>query len=236
MGTFTQEADRLIFRWFPFWTSVLLTVFAAGCSPVASATPSLPAPQVWIERPEAAASPTAPPTSTGTAIPLPPPASPAEIAIQLYGDRLIKNISVPSLGISSPVVPVGWRVDIAAADGAVEWDSPGGAVGWVLTSALPGDSGNIILYGHNNMYGSVFRNLYAIKVGDSIILQTGERTREYRVDEVNLLPVIAASSAEAATYQAYLQQTDSPRLTMISCWPPESNTHRVVAIASPVQP
>jgi sortase A len=31
----------------------------------------------------------------------------------------------------------------------------------------------------------------------------------------------------------YIQPTDDERLTLITCWPYESNTHRVVVIAFP---
>jgi LPXTG-site transpeptidase (sortase) family protein len=211
----------------------LLAVLLAGCAPTDRA-PLPPAPQVWITPAAAAPDSTVPPAPTGTAIPSIPPSSPVEIASQIYGERLIRNIGIPALGVSSPVVPVGWQVDAAAGSGTAEWDSPGAAVGWILTSALPDQPGNIILYGHNNMYGAVFKNLGMLAAGDAILLETGQRAWEYRVIEVALLPILAASPADAASYQAYLQPADSPRLTVISCWPPEGNTHRVVVIAEPV--
>jgi len=133
------------------------------------------------------------------------------------------------------VVTVGWHPAEASDPqaGFAEWDSPGAAVGWVVTSALPDTAGNVILYGHNNMYGSVFRDLWKLKPGDAATLQTGQGTRQYLVDRVLLLPMLNANSAQRQAYLAYLEQTDEPRLTLISCWPPESNTHRVVAIAYP---
>jgi len=103
----------------------------------------------------------------------------------------------------------------------------------VVTSALPDQAGNIVLYGHNNMYGAVFKNLGTLEPGDSILLETGQRAWEYHVSRVELLPILAASADDLAAYQAYLQPTAAPRLTVISCWPPESNTHRVVVIAGP---
>jgi LPXTG-site transpeptidase (sortase) family protein len=177
---------------------------------------------------------TFPPAPKETPTSLPPPSSPADLAFQVYGDRLIQHIGIPALGIYSPVVPVGWQVDTASSTGVAGWDSPGAAVGWVLTSALPDQTGNIILYGHNNMYGAVFKDLWALKTGDAILLETGLRTWEYRINLVKLLPLMGATPVELAAFQAYLQPTGSPRLTVISCWPPEGNTHRVVVVGDMV--
>lgn len=213
---------------------ILLTVFLAGCV-AAGSSPVPPAPQVWVTPGVAATALTFPPAPKETPTSLPPPSSPADLAFQVYGDRLIQHIGIPALGIYSPVVPVGWQVDTASSTGVAGWDSPGAAVGWVLTSALPDQPGNIILYGHNNMYGAVFKNLGSLNESDTIFLETGERTWEYRIGGLELLPLTGAGPDKLTTYQAYLQPTTTPRLTVISCWPPESNTHRVVVIAYPVQ-
>ena len=191
---------------------ILLTVFLAGCA-AAGSSPALPAPQVWVISGAAITASTIPAPPQVTATAPPPPSSLVDLAVQVYGDRLIQHIGIPALGIYSPVVPVGW----------------------VLTSALPDQPGNIILYGHNNMYGAVFKNLGSLNKSDSIFLETGERTWEYRIGKLELLPLTGAGPDELTAYQAYLQPTTTPRLTVISCWPPESNTHRVVVIAYPVQ-
>ena len=215
---------------------ILLTVFLAGCA-AAGSSPVLPAPQVWVISGAAVTASIIPPPPQATATAPPPPSSLVDLAIQVYGDRLIQHIGIPALGIYSPVVPVGWQADAASATGTdvAGWDSPGAAVGWVLTSALPDQPGNIILYGHNNMYGAVFKNLGSLNESDTIFLETGERTWEYRIGGLELLPLTGAGPDKLTTYQAYLQPTTTPRLTVISCWPPESNTHRVVVIAYPVQ-
>jgi LPXTG-site transpeptidase (sortase) family protein len=81
------------------------------------------------------------------------------------------------------------------------------------------------------MYTAVFEELGKLKPGDGILLQTGDRTWEYQVGQVLILPLLGASAEQQAAYQVYLQPTTEPRLTLISCWPPVSNTHRVVVIA-----
>ena len=218
-----------------FWTLGLLSALLAGCQ-AARLTPTptrpLPTPIVQIARQDS-------PTPEFTASPQ-PSASPTtrpvtlqEIAARAYGERLIQQVTIPAIGVDSPVVPVGWRVDPASS--SAEWDSPGPAIGWVLTSALPDQPGNVILYGHNNMYGSVFKNLAKLSPGDALSLQTGQRAWNYEVDQVVLLPFSTASEEERRSYQTYLAETAVPRLTLISCWPPESNTYRVVVVAYPQQ-
>lgn len=210
----------------------------AGCASNPAANPPLPTAQVRIVHP---ISPTPPPstaspaTSSPTSLATPSVAPVQALALRTYGDKLIRHISLPSIGVESAVVAVGWTVTGTAdpqADTA-EWDSPGPDVGWVVTSGLPGTGGNVILYGHNNMYGSVFKNLWKMQPDDKISLQTGLEAQQYVVDRVLLLPVLNSNPTQKQAYLAYLAQTEQPRLTLISCWPPESNTHRVVVIAYP---
>jgi LPXTG-site transpeptidase (sortase) family protein len=135
----------------------------------------------------------------------------------------------------APVTPVGWSSGGSANNPeAVEWDSPGAKVGWVIDSALPGDeSGNIILYGHNNINASVFRSLAELQAGDEISLTTGQSDWLYEVSAVHILPVSGAVG-ERADYAQHLLPGMTPRLTLISCWPPDNNTHRVIVVAYPM--
>jgi LPXTG-site transpeptidase (sortase) family protein len=115
----------------------------------------------------------------------------------------------------------------------VEWDSPGAKVGWVIDSALPGDAqGNIILYGHNNINSSVFRDLADLQAGDAIALSTSQGDWAYEVAEVHIVPV-DESQGDRAEYARHLLPGLAPRLTLISCWPPDNNTHRVIVVAYP---
>jgi LPXTG-site transpeptidase (sortase) family protein len=134
-------------------------------------------------------------------------------------------------------VPVGWQRQFGSpieAD-ALEWDSPGDYVGWVVTSALPDQRGNVILYGHNNLFTAVFRDLWKLEPGDRLSLQTAERKWEYLVDQVVIIPVAGAAEEEHAAYNAYFYSSGIPRLTVVSCWPPDNNTHRVIVTAYPLE-
>lgn len=217
------------------WAGLTL-VLVASCAGATAGSPSLPLPS-----PLPAVSPTFPIASlpASPALLLEPAATfpvPTEyaslfdLAAAVYGwGRLIQRIRIPLLNLDSLVVPVGWRVD---AQGTVEWDSPGPYVGWAVTSALPNGTGNVVLYGHNNIEGGVFRSLYRLQAADAITLVTAQGEWPYRVLEVRILAV-GEKDVERQAYLAYLGRSDSQRLTIVSCYPPESNTHRVLVVAVP---
>lgn len=218
-----------------------VTLLIASCASLhvtPTAIKTLPPPIIRVTR-AVSPSPTILPVSTFT-----PPAQIsipksgiAQMADELFGARQIQSVSIPALNIASEVVPVGWRInfDESFQSGEFEWDSPDANVGWVVNSALPDETGNIILYGHNNIYGKVFQNLYEVKEGQRIYLQTENKRWAYEVRYVLLLPILNVSAEQIKSYQQYLDPTADARVTIISCWPPQSNTHRVVVIAKPVE-
>ena len=216
----------------------LLPLFAAGCGPSAAPAPAeLPPPQVWITpglvMPTVAA---ATPSPSAASVLAEQKSEVGTLAEQLFPGRLIERILIPALTLDSPVEPVGWHIipDLDPGAESVAWDSPDEAVGWMISSGLPDQASNVVLYGHNNMYTSVFRDLDRLSRGDIIYLYTPGRAWEYRVDEVRIFPVLSAGVDQQARYISYMDPEAGPRLTLISCWPPLSNTHRVIAIAEPV--
>ncbi len=215
--------------------ALLALAFLSACAPGAVAPPaSLPPPLVI--RATETPFPTVSPSPTGIPAPTqtPLPADPVELARGQYGPRLIEWLRADSIDVYAPVTPVGWQANPAPDDPlAVEWESPGAKVGWALGSALPGDpDGTVILYGHNNINSRIFQNLADVQPGDLMTLTTGVRDWVYEVDEVNILPALRGD-ADRATYKQYLSPGLTPRLVLISCWPPDNNTHRVIVVAYP---
>lgn len=133
-----------------------------------------------------------------------------------------------------PVVELGWSTK-KDASGAIfsEWDVADFAAGWHKNSTLPGAQGNIVLSGHNNIKGAVFRQLDQLKRGDDIQLISGKREFTYVVDEVIIVPEKYASDEQRRENVSYIQQTPDDRLTLVSCWPRNDNTHRIIVIARP---
>ncbi|MBI3159892.1 MAG: sortase [Chloroflexi bacterium] len=213
--------------------AVVVAGCASGGAQNAAAIPVAPAPALAalpISFPE---QPTVQ-EATQTAGLAPLPTSLAALVKTLYGERQIRQLVLPRLNIGAQVVPVGWLAEGAAdEDGDVAWESPEGEIGWVVNSALPDMPGNVILYAHNNLYGEVFRDLSTLEAGDYIYLETGAGLWQYAVTEVHVLLVFGAAGADEDAFEEYLWPEGDERLTLVSCWPPVSNTHRVVVVAIP---
>jgi LPXTG-site transpeptidase (sortase) family protein len=175
------------------------------------------------------------PGATPTVPPLPVSGSLDEMAHSAYGDRLIEWIRIPKISVYAPVVPVGWKVKSSNINGdtTIEWDSPNAKVGWVISSGLPGENNNAILYGHNNIDSSVFKRLGELSRGDLIVLSTGQGDWKYSVKDVEIISVVREEENQQA-FETYFRTSDYPQLTLLSCWPPISNTHRVIVLAEPV--
>ena len=148
---------------------------------------------------------------------------------------LPSRLVVPSIKIDTPIVELGWSTKKDAA-GAVfsEWDVADYAAGWHKNSSVPGETGNVVMSGHNNILGSVFRQLDQLKRGDTLEVFSGGTEYTYAVDEVLILPEKHASDAQRKANVKYIQETPDDRLTLVSCWPRDDNTHRIVVIARPV--
>lgn len=210
-------------------TLSLIAAWTHACAPQPLPVP-LPTPQVartpWVP-------PLIPPSPSSTPSPTPPPeAYPPDyadlyyLARQVYGEKnLPRWVSIPALNIESLIVPVGWQMrrNLFGKE-RLEWDSPGPFVGWAIQSALPGTSTRpMLLYGHNNLDGSIFRDLYRLKAGDLVLVHTLDAIWSYRVEQVQIIPVAEEPSPAAFHNSA---------LVIISCYPPNDNSQRVIVKAS----
>ncbi len=112
------------------------------------------------------------------------------------------------------------------------WDTADHAVAHHNNSANPGEKGNVVMSGHHNTKGEVFRRLFELEVGADIFLHAADG-HEYRyvVEENLLLPEEDASMEERKRHAHYMDPTLDATLTLISCWPYWSYSHRVVVIA-----
>lgn len=166
------------------------------------------------------------------------------VVLPMQADRSVGNSVAPThpvperiwidtLKVDALIQPVGPGRRVAP--GAVEWTAPNNKnVGWHDYSGRLGEGKNIVLNGHNNIYGGVFRKLYTLKPGDEIRLAGGDRQFVYRVEEVKILRERDQPLAVRIANAQHIQPMNDDRLTLVSCWPEWSNTHRVIVIARPV--
>ncbi len=185
----------------------------------ALATPAAPAPETPAQ-PEAAASTTSLPAAEPGAA---PPA-------QGEPDRLV----IPAIDLDTAIVDVGWEVVERSGRRSTAWQTADNAAGRHLNSARPGEQGNVVLSGHHNTKGEVFRRIsqQELAVGDAIYLYDAQGQRHtYQVTEVTEpLLEVGASEAQRLANARYIQPTSDARVTLVTCWPYWTNTHRIVVV------
>lgn len=149
---------------------------------------------------------------------------------------LPSRLVIPTIKADMPVIELGWSTK-KDASGAIfsEWDVADYAAGWHKNSSLPGETGNIVLSGHNNIKGAVFRELDQLKRGDEIQLVAGGAEYVFTVDEVLIVPEKYANAKQRTENVRYIQETADDRLTLVSCWPRNDNTHRIIVVARPAE-
>jgi len=142
------------------------------------------------------------------------------------------RLSIPALSLDTPVQRMGWKT----VRGVSQWDVVDNAAGHHFNSAYPGERGNVVISGHNNIAGAVFAGVCVIGqpgvawgLKDAIILtDSAGRTFTYRINGWHRMKEKNASIATRQDNASYLRPTSDARLTLVTCWPPWSNTHRVV--------
>jgi LPXTG-site transpeptidase (sortase) family protein len=146
------------------------------------------------------------------------------------------RLYIPDIDLEAPIVPIGWIY--MQIDGVTQpiWDVPNQrAAGWHETSAKVGVPGNTVLNGHNTSRGEVFRYLYKLDVGATILIEAEDgATYTYTVTERLLLPEGGQPIEVRIANAQYALPTDDERLTLLTCHPYGSLAYRLVIIAHPV--
>ncbi|MEA2576222.1 MAG: sortase [Chloroflexia bacterium] len=147
------------------------------------------------------------------------------------------HLSIPSVGIDTNVVPVNWSM-IPAKGGGIkpEWQVADFAVGHHAGSANPGQVGNVVLSGHDDYKGEVFKNLHDVKDGDLVTVYTEKGQYIYVITSRVLVKEEGVPEAQKRQNARYMDPTSEPTLTMITCWPYGIDDHRFIAIAKPYKP
>lgn len=160
-----------------------------------------------------------------------PPLQPARFADFSGRADVPDRIVIPSIELDTSVVDVGWS---AAADsnGSVvnHWDVAEYAAGWHANSDRLGQGGNVVLSGHNNMLGAVFREMDRLEVGDVAMLWSGDIRYDYEIAEVHIVPEQGAPMEQRRKNARWIGEFDDDRLTLVTCWPRGGNSHRIIAV------
>jgi sortase A len=146
------------------------------------------------------------------------------------------RIVIPSIALDAPVVLAPTRKLTLQQQVFEQWLAPDDfAVGYHIGSAYLGKPGNTVLNGHHNIFGKVFARLIDLQSGDIIQVYSGERIYTYVVAQSMILKERGASLAEREANGYWILPSTDERLTLVTCWPPENNTHRLLVVASPLE-
>lgn len=146
----------------------------------------------------------------------------------------LTHISIPSVEIDTEIYEVGYAIHEINGQRVREWDVASYAAGHHETSGRPGEGNNIVVTGHNDWEGEVFRTLEYVNHGDEVILSTEEGEHRYIIEEIHMRKEIGATLEERLETGRFMADMPEERLTLITCWPYGINDHRVIVVAMPV--
>lgn len=143
-------------------------------------------------------------------------------------------ISIPAIQLDAPIMPATLRKVLMEGKTVDMWFAPDAlAPGWHTTSAFPGAIGNTVISGHNNDFGAVFARLVDLNPGDEIQLITQKKIHIYQVTNKVLFQEVEVGLAQRLENARWISPTNDERLTLVTCWPNDSNTHRLIIVAAP---
>ena len=179
------------------------TATASPTTRTALALPTATLQPAEVLLPAGRTSPTATATSTVTPV---PSATPGATPVSPTGVRFV----IPAIGVDAPMVE------------GDDWESLKSGIGHRIGSAWPGENGNVVISAHNDVYGAIFRDLKNLRPGDLVYVYTPKGTFRYEVLFTRLV---------LPTEVSVTNPTRQPILTMITCYPPYVDTHRIVVTA-----
>lgn len=126
------------------------------------------------------------------------------------------SIDIPAIGINRGTVKKG-----------ADWATLQAGMGWFQNGADLASGGNIVIVGHNDIYGKIFENLPTLEAGDEITIYDNQLRRyTYRVT--------LGEQVEPNDVRV-LDRNSGADLTLITCYPYQVNTHRWIVYAERVR-
>jgi sortase A len=135
----------------------------------------------------------------------------AQIPIPTPGPEQAIQIQIPMINIDAPVVQ---------GDG---WEQLKKGVAQHIGSADPGQTGNVVLSAHNDVFGEIFRYLDQLQPGDEVIIYTANHAFTYIITDVK---IVSPTDVEV------MAPTSNPTVTLISCYPYMVDNKRIVVQAN----
>jgi sortase A len=134
----------------------------------------------------------------------------ANVPVPTPSPQQAVRIQIPALGVDAPIVQ---------GDG---WEQLKKGVAQHIGSANPGESNNIVLTAHNDVFGEIFRDLDQLTTGDQVIIYTNQRSYTYNVTDSKIVE---------PTQVEVMAPTSQAIATLISCYPYLVDNKRIVVRA-----
>ncbi len=132
------------------------------------------------------------------------------LPIPTLGPEQATRIVIPAIGVDAPVVE---------GDG---WEELKMGAGHHIGSANPGERGNMVISGHDDVFGEIFKELGTLEPGHEVLIYAGETPYRYIVREKRVV---------GPTEVGVMGPTTKATLTLITCYPYLIDTHRLVVMA-----
>lgn len=129
------------------------------------------------------------------------------LGVPTQGPSQARRIVIPAIDVDAPVVQ------------GDTWDTLKQGVGQHIGSADPGQTGNMVLSAHNDVFGQIFMRLDELQPGDEIQLYTISQVFTYIVTRTDFVEPTDVSVMDITPY---------PSITLISCYPYLVDTQRIV--------
>lgn len=156
---------------------------------------------------------------------LTPPASRYGSVVNVPNQPKSYTLIIDQLKISAPII-----LNVNGSDKKTYLAALVNGVAQMAGSALPGGSGNTVIFGHSSFwadkpgnYKTVFAHLNKLKRGDTISIKNGNQVLNYSVAENKIV-----SPTDVSVINQDLSQH---LLTLITCWPPGTIDQRLVVVA-----
>lgn len=103
-------------------------------------------------------------------------------------------------------------------------------VAHMAKTALPGEQGNSVIFGHSSYYANkpgnykeIFSKLNELAEGDEVIIESESSELSYKVTEKKIVAPEDISVVD--------QDTSTKKITLITCWPIKTTDQRLVIIS-----
>ncbi|GAB4511982.1 MAG: hypothetical protein OHK0046_10820 [Anaerolineae bacterium] len=129
-------------------------------------------------------------------------------------NRTPLTLTIDKIGVDNTIVQ------------GTDWEALQAGIGQALNGATPyDDNGNVVLAAHNDIFGSIFRDLDDLVAGDRFTIRTENGIHTY---EVTHWEVVEPDAVHV------MENKGRPMATLISCYPYGVNSHRIVVFANRV--